>query len=315
MTNNLSFISIVIPCRNEEKFIASCLDSIIANDYSKEKMEILVVDGMSSDKTRIIVKNYKDKYPFINLLDNLKKITPAGINLGIKKAKGEIIIRLDAHAKYKSDYISKCLKFMEEYDADGVGGIIRTIPANNNLMAKAIALSLSDLFGVGDSYFRAGHREPKWVDTIFGGCYKKNVFEKIGLFNENLKRSQDIDLNLRLRKAGGKILLAPEIVAYYYPSSNLKDFFIHNIKDGIWAIFPLKFARIPLRLRHYIPLIFILSLPLSIWLYIPTSLCFSAKIAWKKKSFRLFFVMPMVFAARHIGYGFGSLLGVIRLFF
>jgi GT2 family glycosyltransferase len=278
-------------------------------------MEILVVDGMSSDKTRGIVKDYKDKYPFINLLDNLKKITPAGINLGIKKAKGEIIIRLDAHAKYKSDYISKCLKLMEEYDADGVGGIIRTIPANNTLMAKAIALSLSDFFGVGDSYFRAGYREPKWVDTIFGGCYKKEIFNNIGFFNENLRRSQDIEFNIRLKKKGGKILLAPEAIAYYYPSTDLKNFFIHNIQDGIWTIYPFKFTKIPLRLRHYIPLIFILSLPLSIWLYIPLSLYFSAKIAWKKRSFRLFFVMPIVFAARHIGYGFGSLLGTIRLIF
>ncbi len=124
-----------------------------------------------------------------------------------------------------------------------------------------------------------------------------------------------MEFNLRLKKAGGKILLVPDIVSYYYPKSNLKDFFLHNIKDGIWSIFPLKFIKTPFKIRHYIPLIFVLTLPLSIWPYIILSIYFSLKIAFRDKDWRYFFVMPLVFGIRHIGYGLGSLFGLLKLIF
>jgi len=307
-------VSIIIPCRNEEKYIGKCLDSIIRQDFPKENLEVLVIDGMSEDKTEEIVAKYASKYSFIKLLDNSKKFTPFGLNIGVKEAKGEIILRMDAHASYEKDYISKCLKYLKEYNADNVGGILKTLPAENTISAEAIALSLSHPFGVGTSYFRLGAKEPREVDTVFGGCYKREVFEKIGLFNENLKRSQDIEFNLRLKRTGGKILLVPDIISYYYPKSNLEDFFLHNFEDGTWAVLPLKFVKTPLKLRHYIPLIFVLTLPLSIWPYIPISLFFSAQIAFCEKDLRLFFVMPLVFATRHFGYGLGSIFGLIKLF-
>ena len=307
-------VSIIIPCRNEERYIGKCLDSIVSQDFSKEILEVLVIDGMSEDKTKEIVAKYASKYSFIKLLDNSKKFTPFGLNIGVKEAKGEIILRMDAHASYEKDYISKCLKYLKEYNADNVGGILKTLPAENTISAEAIALSLSHPFGVGTSYFRLGAKEPREVDTVFGGCYKREVFEKIGLFNENLKRSQDIEFNLRLKRAGGKILLVPDIISYYYPKSNLEDFFLHNFEDGTWAVLPLKFVKTPLKLRHYIPLIFVLTLPLSIWPYIPISLFFSAQIAFCEKDPRLFFVMPLIFATRHFGYGLGSIFGLIKLF-
>ncbi len=307
-------VSIVIPCRNEEKFISRCLDSVISQDFPKDKLEVLAVDGMSEDRTREIFKKYQKRYSFIKLLDNPKKITPSALNIGIKNSKGEIIIRMDSHAVYQKDYISKSIKYLEKYNADNVGGIINTLPAKNTIIAKAIAISLSHPFGAGGSYFRLGVDKPKWVDTVFGGCYRKEIFKKIGFFNENLIRSQDMEFNLRLKRAGGKILLAPDIISYYYPKSNLKDFFIHNFRDGVWAIYPLKFVKIPLRLRHYIPFIFVLTLPLNIWLYIPVVFYFSLKIALKRKDLRYYFTMPIVFLARHIGYGLGSVWGMIKLF-
>ena len=307
-------VSIIIPCQNEEKYIGKCLDSIINQDFPKENLEVLVIDGMSEDKTEEIVAKYASKYSFIKLLDNSKKFTPFGLNVGVKEAKGEIILRMDAHASYEKDYISKCVKYLNEFNADNVGGILKTLPAENTISAEAIALSLSHPFGVGTSYFRLGAKEPREVDTVFGGCYKREVFEKIGLFNENLKRSQDIEFNLRLKRTGGKILLVPDIISYYYPKSNLEDFFLHNFEDGTWAVLPLKFVKTPLKLRHYIPLIFVLTLPLSIWPYIPISLFFSAQIAFCEKDLRLFFVMPLVFATRHFGYGLGSIFGLIKLF-
>jgi len=316
LKGNLPSVSIIIPCRNEEKYIEKCLDSLIAQDFPKEKMEVLVIDGMSEDRTREIISNLKSQIsnPPIRLIDNLKKFTNFALNLGIKEAKGEILMLIGAHAGYEKDYVSKCVRCLKEYDADNVGGVMKTLPSENTLFAKAIAFSLSCPFGAGNAYYKSGYSgQPKWVDTVFGGCYKREVFDKIGLFNENLVRSQDMEFNLRLKKAGGKILLVPNIVSYYYPKSNLKDFFLHNFEDGVWAIYPLKFVKAPLRLRHYIPLFFVLTLPLSIWPYILVSLFFSFKITLIKKDVRLFFVMPLVFSVRHFGYGLGSVWGLIKL--
>ncbi|MFQ5779968.1 MAG: glycosyltransferase, partial [Nitrospiria bacterium] len=144
---SMRFVSIIIPCRNERDFIASCLDSILGNDYPFRLIEILVVDGMSTDGTRGIVEAYAQHHTFIRLLDNPKKLTPAALNVGVKNAMGEIIIRMDAHATYDSKYISKCTKALDEYKAGNVGGIWRIIPRGNTLTGKAIVKSLSHRFG------------------------------------------------------------------------------------------------------------------------------------------------------------------------
>ena len=329
MTNDYLFVSIIIPCRNEEKFIGKCLDSLILQDYPKEKMEVLVVDGMSEDGTRKIIKEYSEKYPFIKLLDNAQKFTPFGLNVGIKKARGEFIVRMDAHADYPRDYVSKCLKYSKESGADNVGGPIKTLPAKSTIFAKSIAKVLSHPFGAAGSYFRTGSTKPRWVDTVFGGCYKREVFQKIGYFNEKLIRSQDIEFNKRLKKAGGKILLAPEISANYYPQTKLSDFFRHNFTDGIWTIYPLKFGIKFFSLRHLIPLFFVLGMLASsisgffFWwgkaifvlifgVYLLLSLFFSLKSAIKEDP-RYLFSLPLVFFSRHFGYGLGSLWGVVKI--
>jgi len=327
---NSPFVTIILPCRNEEKFIGPCLDSIIANDYPKNNLEILVIDGMSDDKTRKILKDYSQKYNFIKIIDNPKKFIPLALNIGVKNAKGEFIVRMDAHSVYNKNYISKCIKYLKEYEVDNVGGIWKIMPSEKTLINKAIVLASSSFFGAGNAHYRTGYSKGlKFVDTVFGGCYKKDVFKKIGLYNENLVRSEDMEFNLRLKKAGGKILLAPEIVTRYYPKSTLKEFFKHNFLDGIWTIYPLKFG-LSLKLRHYIPFVFIFSLivPLTlsvffkpmiylflfiIGLYLFTSLFFSISIAIKEKNFGLVFLLPLAFACRHFGYGLGSLVGLIKL--
>lgn len=331
MINNEKYISIVIPCRNEEKFISQCLDSIIANKYPKEELEVLVVDGMSEDGTREIVERYAKQYPFIRLLDNAKKITPVALNIGIKHARGEVIMRMDAHATYENDYISKCVMYLDEYEADNVGGIMITIPRDNTFIGKIIVRALSHRFGVGGSAFRTGAEEPKLVDTVFGGCYKREVFDKVGLFNEDLASTQDMEFNLRLKRAGGKILLHPEIVSYYYARSDFKSFCKNNFRNGVWAIYPLKFVEhMPVSWRHLVPLAFVSSLigsaalsvfsQIFLWLllfilgsYALTNVYFSIKVTTKEKDFRYLFVIPLMFASLHIGYGFGSLLGLLRL--
>jgi len=315
MQNNLPLVSFIIACRNEQKYIGKCLDSLTGNDYPKESLEILVMDGMSEDKTRDIVKGYIARYSSIKIFDNPRKHTHHAFNEGVKRAKGDVIMIGGAHAAYEKDYISKCVKYLQDYKADNVGGILKTMPLHKTVVANGIAICLSSFFGAGGAHFRMGLEKPTWVDTVFGGCYRKEVFEKIGLFNENLEGSHDIEFNLRLKKAGGKILLAPDIVAYYYPSSTIRDFFVHNLEDGVWATLPLKFTDQTLKLRHYIPLMLILTLPVSLWFYIPASLCFSAKIALQEKDIRYFLVMPIVYGSRHVGYGLGSLWGLIKVIF
>ena len=327
-------VSIVIPCRNEEKFIGKCLDSIIAQDYPKDKLEILVVDGMSEDGTKEVVEEYSQKHQFIKLFDNPKKITPCALNIGIKNAQGDIIIRMDAHAKYENYYIAKCVKYLNEYNVDNVGGVWKIVPRNNTIVGKSIALASSNFFGGGNAHYRTGNfKEPKWVDTVFGGCYKKEIFDKIGYFNENLVRSQDMEFNLRLKKAGYKTLLVPDIIVYYYTRSTLREVFNHRFKDGIWAVVPFKYSTIvPVGLRSLIPLFFVLSLIGSLFLgifykpflylffliimtYFLTNCYFSAKISISEKNWRYFPILIFTFATLHLSYGFGSMVGLIGVLF
>ncbi len=328
------FISVIVPCRNEKNYVKHFLDSVILQDWPKNQLEFLIADGMSEDGTRELIEEYQKTYPFIRLLDNREKYTPLALNTAIKASKGNIIIRMDSHAKYENDYIAKCVKYLHEYGADNVGGTMKTIPANDTLEAKSIALCMSHGFGVGNSQFRRSgsqeNQKPREVDTVFGGCFKREVFDRVGLFNEKLRRSQDIDFNIRLKKAGGKIMLVPDIVSYYYPKATFKEFFKHNLLDGQGTILPLRFTGKPFKLRHYIPgfavfLFCALSIysfwsPLSlivllglIGLYVIFACFVAIGIASRERDVRLFFIMPLVFASRHIAYGIGSLVGLIRV--
>jgi glycosyltransferase involved in cell wall biosynthesis len=322
-------VSVVIPCRNEEKFIGKCLDSLLKQDYPKENLEILIVDGASEDGTRRAVEEYSKKYSFIKLLSNKNKYTPFGLNIGIRESVGEIIVRMDAHAGYNSDYISKCVKNLKESGADNVGGVIKTLPADKEKWAEAIAMVLSHFFGAGGSYFRIGSDTPRWVDTVFGGCFRKSIFEKIGMFNEKMIRGQDIEMNKRIKKFGGKILLVPDIVATYYPQSTFSGFLKHNFTDGLWTIYPLKFNVRFFSLRHLIPLFFVTALLGTFLLsfafvgkilflmvaiaYFSVNFFFSLEMSSKKGYSYLPFLM-MSFFNRHFFYGLGSLWGIIRVF-
>lgn len=311
MVKNLPFVSVLTPCYNEEGFIRECLDAMLGQTYPKERFEILVLDGMSTDKTREMIRGYSDNR--VKLFNNNKKIFSSAINIGVKEAKGDLIMIIGSHAIYPKNYIEKCVEYLQKYDADDVGARLNPMPAKNTLIARAIAYSLGGHFGKGrEDVLSDDHI---WVDTVFGGCYKKEIFDKIGLFNENFAGSSDMDFNIRLKNAGGKILLIPSLVVYYFPKSNLRDFFSHNVKDGMWAILPFKFTKRFMRLRHYVPLIFFITLPVSIFIYIPVALFFACRIAYRVKDFRYFFVMPLIFFTRHFGYGLGSFIGLFHLLF
>ncbi len=323
---NLPLVSIIIPCRNEEKFIGDCLDSIIVQNYPKDRIEVLVVDGRSTDKTKEVVKKYIQKYSFIRILDNPKRITPAGMNIGIKKAKGDYILILSSHSKVGKNFIQENVSNLQKHRVDCVGGTIITLPAKENLLSQSIALALSHPFGVGNVYFRIGSKKPRFVDTVPFGCYKREVFKKIGLFDEDLLRGQDAEFNTRLKKYGGKILLVPEIVSYYYARDSLLKLWRTYFQYGYFKPLTVKKVGNVYTIRQLVPGIFVgslvISLALSIiyqpllWLfvfmlssYIIVNLVFSLKISLKK-GIKFFFVLPSVFSTLHFSYGLGYLKGI-----
>lgn len=324
--NKLPLVSVIIPSRNEEKFIDRCLDSIIAQDYPKDKLEVLVVDGMSEDCTRKIVKEYERQFPFVNLVDNPKQITSAAFNTGIKSAKGEIIIIMGAHNTYEKDYISQSVDYLTNGNADNVGGVCKVVPQNNSLITKSIAYVFSSPFAAGNSYYRIGTDKPKYVDTVFGGCYKREIFDKIGFFDEDLLRTQDSELNARLIKSGGKVLLVPTIVSYYYTRKSLAELWKINLQYGHSKPLAVKKIGKVYTLRQLIPALFVSALivPLLLsmfskvflWLflfvlgsYTITNLGFSFKLS-VEKGFKYFAILPLVFMTTHFAYGIGYLGGV-----
>ncbi len=325
MERNFPLVSVIVPCRNERGCIAKCLDSIVMQDYPKNDLEILIIDGMSDDGTRKIISDYCKKLSFVKLLDNPEKFTPFALNVGIKNSSGEIIVRMDAHAEYALDYVSRCVAAVRESGADNVGGRSVLLPRGDSLTARAIASALSSFFGAGNAIYKTKIAEkPIEVDTVFGGCYRREVFGRIGLFDERMIRNQDLEFNLRLCRAGGKIVLFPRIISYYFPKKSLREFAKHNYDDGYWVIYPLSYGLKTFSWRHLLPLLFVLGLLLSLAAglfakqilllfyaamgsYALVSLFFSLVAALKEKTPGLLFIMPAVFFIRHFFYGLGSL--------
>ena len=263
-------LTIICPIYNEEKYIARCIESIMAQDYPKDDLEVLFVDGMSTDRTREIIASYLPQCPYLRVLDNPHKIVPYAMNKGISEAKGDIIMRLDGHSLYPSNYFSELVKWHSKLpEAWNIGGVCETKVVNSNKTSEAIAKVMSDKFGVGNSTFRTGSdKEYLEVDTVPFGCYKSFVFDRIGLYNEKLVRVQDIELNKRLTHAGGKIYMVPSIHCTYIPRDNYRDFFENRFQTGYWVIKTCFITHTTknLGLRHFIPAGFVLALLLPLLL-------------------------------------------------
>lgn len=324
MENN-AFISVIIPVYNEEKYIDDCVASMLEQDYPKDAMEWFFVDGMSKDATKQILKKYQSSYPsLIHILDNPNKTVPYAMNLGIRASKGEYIIRLDAHAEYASDYFSKCVQVLQRTGADNVGGVMETKARTKT--GKVIAKMLSSKFGVGDSQFRTNGKDG-YVDTVPFGAFRRDVFEKVGLYDERLTRNQDSELNYRIIHGGGKIFLSHEIRLAYYCRDSVKGIVKMAEMNGKWNIITSKLCPGSMRLRHFVPCLFVLSLlglpVLGLlwngfwWLlaaelaaYFTLDVLFSAKIS---KSAQEFIEMLGMFPAFHISYGWGSVVGICKV--
>ncbi len=259
----LPLISVVIPCRDEERYIGACLDSILASDYPQERLDVLVADGMSRDHTREIVARYTRRNSSIRLLDNPEQITPTGLNAGIRAARGDIVMRMDAHVVYPPYYIPRLAAALRESGADNVGGVIATLPAEDAPIARAIAVTLSHPFGVGNSYFRIGVTEPRLVDNVAFGCWRRDVFTRIGLFDEEMVRNQDDEFNHRLIRHGGRILLLPNVVSQYYARRTLPQVARMYFQYGYFKpLVARKVGRV-MTARQLVPALFISGLALT----------------------------------------------------
>jgi glycosyltransferase involved in cell wall biosynthesis len=319
-------ISIILPVFNEENYIKECLDSILESDYPHEHMEIIVVDGMSEDHTRSIIKTVQAEYDFIQLIDNPKKIVPIAMNLGIMAAKGDYIVRLDAHAEYPSNYFSVLIGWHQKLDAENIGTSIITEVKNDNTVSNAIKTVLSSPFGVGNSDFRVGVNEIKEVDTVPFGCFPQEVFDTYGMYDERLVRNQDIEFNKRILNGGGKIYLVPDVQCTYYARENFTALSKNNFFNGKWNILTAYYTKMlnALSLRHFIPLLFVLSLLLpcigSLWFpplcrisllslasYLALVIIVSIKL---KDRTNTVFHLVVGFLTLHISYGLGSLYGL-----
>lgn len=317
-------VSIIVPIRNEEKYIEKCIQSILNQDYPLDNIEAIFIDGISNDKTSEIIKKYIKQYPrIIKFFENPHKTVPFAMNIGIKNSTGKYIIRLDAHSEYSNDYISKCIYTIEKSNADNVGGL--AITKGQGFIGECFSKILSSRFGVGNSGFRT-NASSGYVDTVPFGTFKRETFTKYGLYDERLTRNQDYELNYRIRKNGGKIYLNSDINLTYFCRNTIQGILKQSYDNGKWNIITSKLCPGSMSLRHFIPLLFLLSIiilpfliffiPDLIWLiilelilYFILDLIFTFKIISKITQIPMLIILFPIF---HLSYGFGSLVGIVQ---
>ncbi len=319
-----TLVSIVLPCRNEQGYIQACLQSILEQEPPEGGFEILVADGMSTDGTRDYLQQIAKERPQIRVLDNPGRIVSTGLNAAIRAARGEIIVRMDAHTVYAPDYVRQCLAVLSETGADNVGGPMQTTA--KSYMERAIRAVFHSAFAVGGARsHKAGYEG--YVDTVIYGCWKKAVFERIGYFDEELVRNQDDEHNLRLARAGGKVYQSTRIRSWYHVRGSLKTLFRQYMQYGYWKVLVIRKHQTPASLRHLVPGTFLASLcllaafglfwPPALWgaiglgvLYAATALTAAVAIA-ARAEWKLLPVLPVVVACFHFGYGYGFLRGIL----
>lgn len=317
-------VSVIIPMRNEEKYIGACLGSIVAQDY-RGALEVLVVDGMSTDKSREIVSRFVQTYPFIHLLENPQHITPVAMNIGISHADGDFIVRVDGHTVLEPDYVRQCIATLQQTGAGNVGGVQRAVGAS--YLGQAIALTTSSPLAVGDAKFRYAEKSA-YVDTVYLGAFPKDIFDDVGLYDESLGRNQDYELNYRLRLNGYKIFLSPEIKSWYVNRSTLKTFWQQYFQYGWWKVEMLSRNPASARWRQLAPPTFVLGLLASglggrlfrplilvfrliLGVYGALAILFTFLTA-RRHGWKYLPILPVTFVSMHLSWGLGFLWGLVR---
>ena len=316
-------VSIIVPCRNEVSAIAATVDSIRSQDPIPGDFEVIVADGMSDDGTREIVSQLMAADPRITMVDNPEGIVSTGLNRAIRQARGKIIIRMDAHTTYALDYVRCCIEVLSQTHADNVGG--PWVARGEGIIGRAIAAAFGSGFAAGGARSHDCQYQGI-VDSVYLGCWRREVFERIGFFDEELVRNQDDEFNLRITRQGGKVWQSPRIESVYSSRSSLRGLFRQYLQYGYWKVRVLQKHKIPASVRHLVPAAFLIALAglpvVGFWfeivwrfwgallgLYVALLLLASFMTA-SRRGGELFLYLPVVFVSFHISYGLGFLHGI-----
>jgi succinoglycan biosynthesis protein ExoA len=318
-------ISVVVPCRNEARSIEACVTSILGQQAPAGEFEIIVVDAMSEDGTRDILGRLQKRDSRLRVIDNPQRVTPAGMNAGILQSRGRYIAIMGAHNRYANDYLCRSIEILQRTGADNVGGAM--VAEGRTRIQRAIAAVHHNPFSSGNARWHSLNYEG-WADTVFGGVYRRDVFDRIGLFDEELARNQDDELNLRLIRAGGRIYQSPHIKSWYFPRRSLRELFEQYLQYGYWKVRVIQKHKIPASIRHLIPGVFVTSmlfLPLlaltgsstAMWMWLAILAIYAISVlaasigAAASSDWTLLPLFPVVFPCYHFAYGFGFMRGVL----
>ncbi|MCK4801943.1 MAG: glycosyltransferase family 2 protein [Anaerolineales bacterium] len=317
-------VSVIIPCYNEQESITDLLSAIYSQTYPREEIEVIISDGMSTDATRERITNFKADFPDleIRVIDNIKQTIPSGLNLAVRDARGDYILRLDAHSNPFPDYFTHSIVALEEGLGDNIGGVISIQAADNSWIAQSIAIAAGHPLGVGDARYRIGSGARE-VDTVAFGAFRSSLFDEIGFYDETLLANEDYELNVRIRKAGGKVWLDPEIRANYFARPTLRSLAIQYWRYGFWKLRML--LRYPDTFRwRQISGLFVLSwlvlgilsiwFPAARWLLAAEAVLYGSALiisgvsaAWAKKKVLVGLGLPLAIATMHFSWGSGFL--------
>ncbi len=324
--SELRRISVISPCRNERDYIAPFVESLLAQELpAGYALEVLIADGMSDDGTREILDAFAQRHPRLKVVANPGRIVSPGLNAAIRASSGDVIVRMDAHTVYAPDYVRRCVETLERTGADNVGGPWRA--AGDGYLQEAIALVSHSPFASGGGRSHALDYEGE-VDTVYLGCWRRAIFDRVGLFDEELVRNQDDELNLRIVRAGGRVWQSPAIRSSYAPRSSLANLFSQYKQYGYWKVRVIQKHTLPASIRHVVPGAFVFGLlalallsllwtpargllALALSAYLAANLLATLHTCMTAGTFRYLPVMPIVFAGYHFGYGYGFLRGVV----
>ena len=317
-------ISIIIPCRNEESYIKNLITQLVTQIPNDFDYEIIIADGRSTDKTSSILSKCSHENKHIRIIDNPEKIVSTGLNRAIKAAQGDIIIRIDVHTEYAYDYINNCVSTLINSKADNVGG--PWCAKGKTWLQKAIALGFQSPFSSGGARSHDIHFEGE-VDSVYLGCWYKSTLMDIGLFDEELVRNQDDELNLRLVRQGLTVWQSPAIKSFYFPRSSLFQLFKQYSQYGYWKVRVIQKHHLPASMRHLVPSLFVILLAISAILspfskmaftifiastslYLSINIIVSIITCKKFENIKYLFAIPFIFICFHFGYGWGFLRGI-----
>lgn len=324
--DGLPLVSVLIPMRNEERHIEACLRSLAGQDYPRQRFEVLVMDGASTDRSRELAESLarREDLP-LRVIDNPGRTAARGLNIGLREARGDVIVRVDAHTAVAPDFLKESVTVLQETNADGVGGPIESV--GEGPVGEAIALAMSSPFGIGNAHFRYS-RETRYTDTVAFPAYRRGLFEEVGGFAEDIEYGEDDEFNYRLGDAGGKLLLTPRIKSLYYTRSSLSALFRQYLGYGRAKVEVLRRHPRQARLRQFVPAVFVAALAALSALsllsrafrtglavvavsYAFASLAASLKIA-SSRGWRHLPLLPPAFACLHTAYGIGFIQGLCK---